>query len=455
MSPEPLRPFQLKAAEWMCQRSRAILGSEQGTGKTPIAIDAARRVGGRDFLICGASLQKKWRKDIFRFSGVAEVQIIKKSTEPFDPGALWFISTFEQFRRMTALGREMPPGLSSVIVDESHNLTNLRAGRTKAILGKTSPLRNVPHFWFLTGTPFPNRLINCYPTFNFTCRGRLGKYNDFGERYCYKTEDAYSYSGYKFIGKNKAMLPELVELMRPYLYRDELKDVLKEIPEIQPIAVPLEPSPKAKKILDEWKELERRAEETTDDNELEYDENFSQAYRELGLLKVEDVAEFAISTFEDADSPVAIFGHHPAVLRNIAGQLFDSGGYSVAVIDGGTSKSARARFCDQFQAGDLNFILCSDVAASEGIDLQRSHIMIFAEEPLTPNRKLQAMSRIRRMGTTKPCIYYFCQFPGTLDTAIHRSVKRRETDIRDFWAEFKGINWGSGDVDESEEIDWD
>ena len=76
---------------------------------------------------------------------------------------------------------------------------------------------------------------------------------------------------------------------------------------------------------------------------------------------------------------------------------------SVVSIYGGMDREERKRIEAQFkQEKDVLVMLATD-AASEGINLQRAHLMINYDLPWNPNRLEQRFGRIHRIGQTEVC----------------------------------------------------
>lgn len=240
-----LRLYQEKAYDFLIRRRRAVLGSELRTGKTPVAIKSADYIYGRTpqdgkflnqiWVICPANVKYTFAEQIADWSEYQTIQVIDEGQEKINYQKVWIVMSYAMaIKKLAELTDKTPPTV--VILDEAHHVKNFKAKRTQATIGKDSILRNARAVWLLTGTPFPNNLIDCYALFNFCLYGKLGKYWDFAGKYCYIKE---GYFGKKAVGCQRGNLPVLVEQVKTILHRDTLEMVWKEMPKRQDIIITL------------------------------------------------------------------------------------------------------------------------------------------------------------------------------------------------------------------------
>ena len=76
---------------------------------------------------------------------------------------------------------------------------------------------------------------------------------------------------------------------------------------------------------------------------------------------------------------------------------------SVVMIHGGVGREDRRRIQESFLHDPKVQILLANDAASEGINLQRAHLMVNYDLPWNPNRIEQRFGRIHRIGQTEVC----------------------------------------------------
>ena len=106
------------------------------------------------------------------------------------------------------------------------------------------------------------------------------------------------------------------------------------------------------------------------------------------------------------DQKIVIFTEHRDTLDylhdNIT-RLLLGRGEAVAVIHGGLRRGERRQEQERFlHDANVHVLLATD-AASEGINLQRAHLMVNYDLPWNPNRIEQRFGRIHRIGQTEVC----------------------------------------------------
>ncbi len=104
--------------------------------------------------------------------------------------------------------------------------------------------------------------------------------------------------------------------------------------------------------------------------------------------------------FRGSSRKLVIFTEHRDTLNYLVNQITTLLGRSEAVvmIHGGMGREERKRVEEAFkQDGTVQILIATD-AAGEGINLQRSHLMVNYDLPWNPNRLEQRFGRIHRIG---------------------------------------------------------
>lgn len=76
---------------------------------------------------------------------------------------------------------------------------------------------------------------------------------------------------------------------------------------------------------------------------------------------------------------------------------------AVAVIHGGVSREARRKVVERFMQDRDLLVLVANDADGEGVNLQRSHLMVNYDLPWNPNKIEQRFGRIHRIGQVEVC----------------------------------------------------
>jgi len=124
--------------------------------------------------------------------------------------------------------------------------------------------------------------------------------------------------------------------------------------------------------------------------------------------------------------PTLVLGHFKDTLQACA-KVSRSLGASTAIIDGTTSRPARRKAVEAFQAGSLDVIVGSLPVVAEGLTLTAADMCIFVEKSYRPSTNQQAMRRIHRIGQERPVTVRDYVTPDTVDERV-RELLATKTD---------------------------
>lgn len=82
---------------------------------------------------------------------------------------------------------------------------------------------------------------------------------------------------------------------------------------------------------------------------------------------------------------------------------------------------------DSFKSGEVRFLVIQSQSGNAGLDLQNTNNMIFYSLPDSYIVFEQCTYRIRRIGQTKDCNYYYLITKGTIEPAIYRALKNKKS----------------------------
>ena len=95
---------------------------------------------------------------------------------------------------------------------------------------------------------------------------------------------------------------------------------------------------------------------------------------------------------------------------------------AVEVIHGGMGREDRRKAQERFQFDASAQVLLATDAASEGINLQRAHLMVNYDLPWNPNRLEQRFGRIHRIGQTEVCHLWNLVAQETREGDVYRTL---------------------------------
>ncbi len=130
---------------------------------------------------------------------------------------------------------------------------------------------------------------------------------------------------------------------------------------------------------------------------------------------------------------IVIFTEHRDTLNylydNIANRLLGRSD-AVAVIHGGLGREERRKAQERFLHDITVQVLLATDAASEGINLQRAHLMVNYDLPWNPNRLEQRFGRIHRIGQTEVCHLWNLVAQETREGDVYRKLLEKIEEAR-------------------------
>ena len=103
---------------------------------------------------------------------------------------------------------------------------------------------------------------------------------------------------------------------------------------------------------------------------------------------------------------------------------------AVVVIHGGMGREDRTKAQEAFKHDPVVQVLVATDAAGEGINLQRTHLMVNYDLPWNPNRIEQRFGRIHRIGQTEVCHLWNLIAEGTREGEVYRTLLEKLDEAR-------------------------
>ncbi len=98
----------------------------------------------------------------------------------------------------------------------------------------------------------------------------------------------------------------------------------------------------------------------------------------------------------------------------------------MGVVAGGVTAEARQQRVEAFQAGQLDVMLCSTVAAKEGITLTEADTVLFVEREWVPAWEEQAEDRVYRIGQDSDSVQaVYLTVAGTIDEKFNAVIEAK------------------------------
>ncbi len=397
---------------------RALIGDEMGLGKTLQAISVYKYYEVDKLLvICPAYLRFTWKHELEKWLPGIHTSIILTGKDPIDQETPLIIS----YELAATKSKELKKlKFQMVICDESHYMKSHKTKRSKAL---TPLVKSIGKALLLSGTPALNRPIELFSQLHMLYPKIFPKYKQYAERYCDGKMSPLGYyddSGMsnnyelKWISRKMALIRRVkrdVLTQLPKKYRSEIYLQLKR-KDIRPLTP----------LFEKWKELNRTiprmvpASEQIKKAAFERKCLITELYRKTSEAK-QSVVKKVVSNMVEQGLKFIVFCYHKK-LMDVVQEVCPSH----IRIDGNTPINKRQALVDEFQTGDAQVAVLSLLAASTGLTLTATSIVLFAELYFVPGVILQAEDRVHRIGQQNACDIRFIIAKGSLDEHVWKML---------------------------------
>lgn len=457
---------------WMLRQGGCLMGDDMGTGKTVMALTAARQAQGNTLVVAPNSMKHTWAREAETWFPEAEAIVIhgtaKQKAYQFtqaheaevDGRPLLVCVNWESLRSLTRLAgygsikltdkhKELGPlnqfGWDYVIADEAHRAKDPTSQQTRGLwyVSKRAQYR-----WGLTGTPMLNTPGDLWAIGRFYDPDSYGTTrHGWHARFVDYIETNY---GPKDIGLSVRRGGEFTKSFDTRWIRRLKREVKDLPPRLPPQVRMLEMGTKQKAAYNKMvKDLIARIGDgilvATDP--LALLTRLSQIASALPVLdaagevvaldmpsnKVSALLDFVSDELPEEESLV-VFAPSRKLIE-LAGAELTRKGHEVVYITGSIDAAQRDINVQRFQAGEVRIILCTMGAGSEGITLTRANTTVFLNRGYAYGQSVQAESRTDRIGQTSPVTMIDFVSIGTVDeeqiAVLHSKGEMAEEVLRD------------------------
>jgi SNF2 family DNA or RNA helicase len=404
-----LFPYQKEGIEFATFRQGAMIADEMGLGKTIQAIGTAiskKDIFGfkKTLVICPATVKQQWANEIEKFSN-EKVEIVNGLPEQREKrykesDAFFLIVNYETILRDSEAINEAD--IDFIILDEAQKIKNFTTKTSSAI----NSLKK-KHALVITGTPIENRLIDLYSLVYFLDPYFLSPLWEFSYQHCLFDES----SPNKITGYYN--LTQLKERLKPILLRREKRNVIKQLPNIQQVDVPIMLHPK---------QLEYHASFATGVAQIvnkkfitPFDfqklmlllNNMRMACDSTNLIdkethhspKLDELRHILVEKLDLPNNPkkVVIFSEWIRMCQ-IIGKMLKENNIGYVELSGEVPVKHRNDRVKHFETNEDCKVFLSTEAGGAGLNLQMADTVINFELPWNPAKKNQRIGRIDRLG---------------------------------------------------------
>lgn len=394
-----LYPYQKEASDFHLRARYSLNCSEMGTGKTRMALSAAKESGERLAVFGPVSLYRTWREESDSFGVDMDYfpysQLVKVPQSKLDKFGFW-------------------------IADEVHYLKSPKARRTDYFYQMLRDIRP-RYFVGLTGTPIRNRVPDFWTLLAFCSKspmstngkhltGNLATYHGFSSHFCHVEESLIrGVRIRRYHGIKEGKEEELKDLLRGKYIRFTVDKVLKFLPPITDkfLNLGLAPSRDLEEVFNHY---------------ISGSKIDPTAKAASALLKAPKTADYCNSIIEETGEPLVIFTDHVESAKLLNSKISNS-----ALCVGATPAEDRMRYQAEFQNGRYDAIIGTIGAMSVGVTLTRARHVIFNDLSWTPSDNAQAKKRIHRIGQDDACFAHYIISSDTDEYIVKTLSEKEET----------------------------
>lgn len=460
-----LRDYQKDALYYVnAKGGRALIGDDMGLGKSVTSI---AYVTSKDLypaiIICPASLKLNWKREIERWViNPGKIEILKGETpHPIDKDTKFIIINYDIIYFWADALLKMNPQIT--IIDEVQYIKNSESrtkvsnpkpgeAKTKKVpikrtAGTVKVGRKTPCLIALSGTPIENRVIEFFNSLNLIKKDYFPSRWKFAERYADLKPNMHV-PGWDDTGRSNTR--ELYTVLSKLVMIRRTKDhVLKELPEMNRILVPIEMSDKHwNQYVQVEEDFLRFLREKYKDVPIEKLMNKSNVLTKISALrqicatgKMENSIGWIKDQLEVHDKLV-VFTYHRQTAEDIK-KTFGSkcellvGGMTAQQKDTVMSNfqkcktcgvlhhyhAADDKACDEFVPNDKCPLLIANIAAAaEGVNFTAASNAAMVEYQYNPAKLQQAEARLHRSGQTNKTFISYLVAANTIEERIMNSI---------------------------------
>lgn len=446
-----LFPYQAEAANVMAERDRFGLHDEMGIGKTATTIGAINRtLSERGIIVCPAMLRENWIKEFKKFStydlrlckGKNIHDYVAWSRGRFDV----LITSYELATKWVGEFAKTGEFIDFVAFDEAHYLKNIKANRTKALLGEDadgdkSLVQWAEHAWHVTGTPAANDPLDVYTFLRFA--KAIDMDPDTFVRYFFDKRVT-TYGARHFCKPD--MIATLQQLLRNNSIRRTHAEVGMQLPPIFLMELLIEGSTiEIDEALAGYPGLEKILVEAIQNDNMKVlnAAHIAVCRRLVGKAKAVPYAQMLKAELDSGAGKRVVFCAHTEPLLYVDRYL-KKYGYGVVKAYGDTPEGERQEAVHRFMTDPTVHVFIGNIrVAGVGLTLTESCEIDMLESDWSPAGNAQALKRVHRYGQKNTVRARFITLANSIDVAVNNIVAQKTAAI----AEVEGFSMTAAPLD--------
>lgn len=399
-----MRDYQIQGKDWLISNDLAVLADDMGLGKTLQTIKAIETLLMKSdinkvLIISPINLINNWIQEVKKWSPKLQIKYVKPAKNTFELD--WInsydknqilITNYEQIRSESEIFQKM--FFDILILDEAHKIKNLSTAISKGVFRVNRKM-----FWALTGTPVENKPKDLASLLLQADPNKL------------------------FYLKNEKDISMLKSIGSRFVLRRTKKDVLKELPPVTEIYIPLELEGNQKLVYNQiWKDRKKLAQSGGS-----YFSALTKLREACDLVedcsvKVEKSLEL-INKIQEMNEKVIIFSFYKPITKLLKDKLISE---NIKFYDYKSEDDNETRYLNlsSFKNdNNTNVFIASARIASEGLTITEANHVIFLNRWWTPSTNSQARDRVNRIGQTKNVFIYNLFIKNTIEDRLNKILE--------------------------------
>ena len=417
-----LYPFQYAGVRFAeLAGGRCLIGDDMGVGKTiqAIAYAALHEEYWPVLVVSPANVKYNWVNELKAWMPQALTKVIANGKAEIEDADVTVINYDLVNKKKDDL---LNFGYNLIIFDESHYLKNNKTLRTKACVEIAESADSV---LCLSGTAMTNRPEELFTTLNLIRPAEYSSFMTYAKRYC-----GAFHNGWGWDTKGATNVEELHERLRDVMIRRLKKEVLEELPDkirqffpVIPTDVEMQEYKNTHRAWLREYEMHKAANTLPAGFVLNM---LTDLRHQCGRLKVGATIDWIRDYMQQNDKPLIVYAHHKDVAAALREGLNEESLGKWGEIHGGVPAQARTEIVEQFQRGEMDGLICSTIAAKEGLTLTAADTVVFIEREWVPGWEEQAEDRVNRIGQDSDTVWAtYLSVAGTIDERFDRIVEEK------------------------------
>lgn len=459
------RQYQLKALDSAWGKPAFAYYMDMGTGKTKSAIDLFcayyidEKVD-RVLIVTKFSTRLNWENEI-RIHAPVETDVLVLDTSKPKAFDAWNTRVDGRLKFLLVGTESLAAGSAAsyaqrfvdsstrvgMVVDEAHMIKGHSAKRSQNCvkLGLSANYRLI-----MTGTPVANGPMDVFMQFEYLDPNIIG----IGDFYSFRNRYAVmgGYEDKQIIGYQN--MPELIELISPFVYQVRKSEVLTELPPKVYQTRVVELTDTQRRLYKQMAKQQRavqgdrgiavntvlekmlRLQEITgglitwDRARTEFDSSKFEKERIEG--ENEKIREL-LAVAEETDCSTIVWCRFLEEIRMVSDALREKYGHgSVVEIHGGVDERERHHNVSElFQTGRARFLVGNAATGGVGLNMTRAELVVYYSNSFVFTDREQSEDRAHRIGQTKSVLYVDLVAKDTVDEVVVAALREKK-DVSEF-----------------------